>query len=81
MSNGIASGVPPADGCAGGVAGAGVWASDGVLMAAIAQAASVMEASFLETIERMLILPEIFDCFRCSQFRRAYIGGVSPSLP
>jgi hypothetical protein len=55
MSNGIASGVPPADGCAGGVAGAGVWASDGELMAAIAQAATAMEK-----IERMLILPELF---------------------
>jgi hypothetical protein len=50
MSNGIASGVPPADGGAGGVAGAGagVCANAAELMTAIAQAASV-----IETIERI----------------------------
>jgi hypothetical protein len=49
MSNGIASGVPPADGGAGGVAGVGVCARADELKAATAQAASV-----IDTIERML---------------------------
>jgi hypothetical protein len=49
MSNGIASGVPPADGCAGGAAGAGVCARVGELITAMAQAARV-----IETIERMV---------------------------
>src|SRR5450756_2494925 len=48
MSNGIASGVPPADGGAGGVAGAVVCARVGELSTAMAQAARV-----IETIERI----------------------------
>jgi hypothetical protein len=58
MSNGIASGVPPADGCAGGVAGVAVWASDGELMAAIAQAASVMEIVVRIVSSPFLIVPK-----------------------
>src|SRR5882724_12765869 len=48
MSNGIASGVPPADGGAGGVAGAGACAKVDELMTAMAHAARV-----IETIGRM----------------------------
>jgi hypothetical protein len=50
MSNGIASGVPPAEGCAGGVAGAGVGdcASTDELTSAMAQAAKLKE-----TIDRI----------------------------
>src|SRR5476651_1916531 len=56
MSNGIASGVPPAEGGAGGVAGAGVCASADEPSAATAKAASV-----IETIERItILLVEIF---------------------
>jgi hypothetical protein len=40
MPNGIASGVPPADGCAGGVAGAGVCAKVGEHITAMEQAAN-----------------------------------------
>jgi hypothetical protein len=49
MSNGIASGDPPAVGGAGGVAGAGACASADELKAAMAPAASV-----IDMIERML---------------------------
>src|SRR5450631_4538221 len=49
ISNGMASGVPPADGGAGGVAGAGVCARACELNAASTQVASV-----IETIERIL---------------------------
>src|ERR1035437_4140164 len=49
ISNGIASGVPPADGGDAGVAGAGACASVGELINAMAQAASV-----IETIERIV---------------------------
>jgi hypothetical protein len=52
MSNGIASGVPPEGGWAGGVAGAGACASADELTAARAQAANA-----IETIERIIILP------------------------
>src|SRR5947199_10580859 len=45
MSNGIASGVPPAAGGAGGAAGDGVCASAAEPSAATAQAASVIETS------------------------------------
>jgi hypothetical protein len=58
MSNGIASGVPPADGCAGGVAGAGVGdcASADEPTSAVAQAARLKE-----TIDRIGVLPiEVF---------------------
>jgi hypothetical protein len=46
MSNGIASGVPPDGGCAGGAAGAGVCAcaNAGELRAAMAQTVMAIEA-------------------------------------
>jgi hypothetical protein len=85
MSNGIASGVPPAAG--GDAAGAVVCASIGELMTAIAQAAivqaaSVLAVSVIETIERIFVLP-VEVSFRCRGYpsRRTYIGGVNPSLP
>jgi hypothetical protein len=76
MSNGIASGVPPAEGGAGGVAGAGVCAKAGELSTAIAQAASV-----IETIERM-VFSQVEIYRRCQVDRhRIHIGGINPSLP
>jgi hypothetical protein len=51
----MASGVPPADGGAGGVAGVAVCAGACELNAASAQAASV-----IETIERMVFPPGLF---------------------
>jgi hypothetical protein len=84
MSNGIALGVPPADGGAGGVAGAGAWANADELMIATAQAARV-----IETIGRMGFsdLSFTFVKFAFVSQRpsitqaRGYIGGVNPSLP
>jgi hypothetical protein len=79
MSNGIASGVPPAEGGAGGVAGtgAGVCAKPGELSTAIAQAASV-----IETIERMVFSQvEIYCRCQVDRHRRIHIGGIKPSLP
>jgi hypothetical protein len=49
MSNGIASGVPPDAGGAGGVAGVGVCARAGALIAMTAQAAKV-----IETMDRII---------------------------
>jgi biotin carboxylase len=74
MSNGIASGVPPADGGAGGVAGAGVCARADELKAAMAQAASV-----IDTIER-IVSSRVMFVFRFVDTPR-YIGGINPSLP
>src|SRR5215469_11105562 len=57
MSNGIASGVPPADGCAGGAAaGVGDCANAALLISATAHAARPRERQ-REMVDRIVVLP------------------------
>jgi hypothetical protein len=76
MSNGIASGVPPADGGAGGEAGGVVCEYDGELMTAMTQAATASEATERTISSRLKFL------FLASlAITPHHIGGVNPSLP